>query len=84
MLFQLFRGVGVLRALPLGKGLLATGVMGAFLYFGRNLLVNGDESKIMLVIKCGMVGVVGCVIYLGVSLLLRQQIMSEFLHKLKK
>ena len=74
---QLFRGSGVLRAAPLVKGVCATAVMYAALWGGRAVLVNGAESKLMLVIKCGLVGVAGCVVYFCVSLLLRQERMES-------
>lgn len=77
MTAQLFRGSGVLRALPLVKGVAATAVMYAVLYGGHTLLVHGDESKLMLVVKCVLVGAVGCVVYFGVSLLLRQERMAS-------
>ena len=73
MAAQLFRGSGVPRFAPLAKGLAATAVMYAVLYGGHALLVNGAESKIMLVVKCVAVGAVGCVVYFGMSLALRQE-----------
>ncbi|MCR5826421.1 MAG: polysaccharide pyruvyl transferase CsaB [Oscillospiraceae bacterium] len=73
MAAQLFRGSGVTRVLPLLKGVLATAVMYAVLRGGHALLVNGAESKPMLVIKCVLVGAVGCVVYLGASAALRQE-----------
>ena len=84
MTAQLFHGRKIVRIMPLFKGLAATVAMCAVLYGGHALLVNGLESKIMLVIKCGMLGVIGCIVYVLVSLVLKQEIISEFLHKLKK
>ena len=63
--------------MPLLKGLAATAAMSLVLYGGHALLVTADESKLMLVVKCGLTGVAGCAVYLGVSLLLRQTIMAE-------
>lgn len=73
MAAQLFRGSGVARFLPLVKGIAATAVMYGVLRGGHALLVNGAESKLMLVVKCVLVGAVGCVVYFGVSALLRQE-----------
>ena len=84
MTAQLFHGRRIVRIVPLLKGLAATAAMCAVLYGGHALLVNGLESKLMLVIKCGCLGVVGCIVYVLVSLVLRQTIISEFLHKLKR
>lgn len=84
MTAQLFGGRKIVRIVPLLKGLAATAAMCAVLYGGHALIVNGLESKIMLVIKCGALGVAGCIVYVIVSLVLKQTIISEFLHKLKK
>lgn len=84
MIVQLFHGQGIVRAAALGKGLAATAAMAVVLYGGHALLVTADDSKLMLVIKCGMTGVVGCVVYLAVSLLLRQRIFTETLKKLRR
>ena len=70
--------------MPLLKGLAATAAMSLVLYGGHALLVTADESKLMLVVKCGLTGVAGCAVYLGVSLLLRQAIMAETIRKFKK
>ncbi|MDO4812477.1 MAG: polysaccharide pyruvyl transferase CsaB [Eubacteriales bacterium] len=84
MTAQLFHGRKIVRIVPLLKGLAATAAMAVVLYGGHTLIVNGLESKLMLVIKCGALGVIGCIVYVAVSLLLKQTIISEFLHKLKK
>ena len=84
MIAELFRGRKIVRIVPLAKGLAAAGAMVVVLYSGHALLVNGLESKLMLVIKCGALGAAGCVVYVLVSLALKQAIISEFLHKLRK
>ena len=84
MIAELFRGRKIVRIVPLAKGLAAAGVMAVVLNGGHALLVNGLESKLMLVIKCGALGAAGCVVYVLVSLALKQAIISEFLHKLRK
>ena len=84
MIAELFRGRKIVRIVPLAKGLASAGAMAVVLYGGHSLLVNGLESKLMLVIKCGALGAAGCVVYVLVSLALKQAIISEFLHKLRK
>ena len=84
MIAEFFRGRRIVRIVPLAKGLAAAGAMAVVLYGGHALLVNGLESKLMLVIKCGALGAAGCVVYVLVSLALKQAIISEFLHKLRK
>ena len=54
------------------------------LYGGRSLLVAADDSKLMLVVKCGLTGVVGCVIYVLVSMVLKQTIIADTIKKFKK
>lgn len=84
MIAELFRGRKIVRIVPLAKGLASAGAMAVVLYGGHALLVTGLESKLMLVIKCGALGAAGCVVYVLVSLALKQAIISEFLHKLRK
>ena len=84
MIAELFRGRKIVRIVPLAKGLASAGAMAVVLYGGHALLVNGLESKLMLVIKCGALGAAGCVVYVLVSLALKQAIISELLHKLRK
>lgn len=84
MTAQLFHGRKIVRIVPLLKGLAATAAMCVVLYGGHALLVNGLESKIMLVIKCGLLGVAGCIVYVIVSLVLRQPIILDTLKKFKK
>lgn len=84
MACQLFRGAGIVRLVPLAKGLAATAAMSLVLRGGHALLVTADESKLMLVVKCGLTGAVGCAVYLGVSLLLRQTIMADTLKKFRR
>ena len=84
MTVQLFRGTGIVRLVPLFKGLAATAAMAAVLYGGHALLVTADDSKLMLVVKCGLTGAAGCVVYVAVSLLLKQNIIMDTMKKLKK
>ena len=62
MIAELFRGRKIVRIVPLAKGLASAGAMAVVLYGGHALLVNGLESKLMLVIKCGALGAAGCVV----------------------
>ncbi len=84
MTFLLFRGSGVMRLAPFAKGVAATAVMYGALYGGRALLVGGGESKPMLVVKCVFVGAVGCAVYFGASLLLRQERMLDVVRLLRE
>ena len=84
MTVQLFRGTKIVRLVPLLKGLAATAAMALVLYGGHALLVTADDSKLMLIVKCGFTGVVGCVVYVAVSMLLKQTIITDTLKKFKK
>ena len=84
MTIQLFHGTKIVRLVPLLKGLAATAVMAVVLYGGRSLLVAADDSKLMLVVKCGLTGVVGCVVYVLVSMILKQNIIADTIKKFKK
>ena len=81
---QLFHGTKIVRLVPLLKGLAATAAMAVVLYGGRSLLVAADDSKLMLVVKCGLTGVVGCAIYVLVSMILKQNIIADTIKKFKK
>ena len=84
MTIQLFHGTKIVRLVPLLKGLAATAAMAVVLYGGRSLLVAADDSKLMLVVKCGLTGVVGCVVYVLVSMILKQNIIADTIKKFKK
>ena len=84
MTIQLFHGTKIVRLVPLLKGLAATAAMAVVLYGGRSLLVAADDSKLMLVVKCGLTGVVGCVVYVLVSMVLKQTIIADTIKKFKK
>ena len=38
----------------------------------------------MLIVKCGLTGVVGCVVYVAASMVLKQTIITDTLKKFKK
>ena len=84
MTVQLFHGTKIVRLVPLIKGLAATAAMSLVLCGGHALLVTADDSKLMLVVKCGLTGIVGCVVYVAVSLLLRQPVIADTIKKFRK
>ena len=65
-------------ARPRGHG------MGAAALGLRELVLNGSEGKIMLVIKCGAIGVVGLAVYVAMCYLLRLRELTDVLKKRKK
>lgn len=46
------------------RSIILSAIMGGALFGISNFILNGNESKIMLIIKCGVCGVIGLVIYL--------------------
>lgn len=69
---------------PALKSLVASAVMGAAALGLRELVLNGSEGKIMLVIKCGAIGVVGLAVYVAMCYLLRLRELTDVLKKRKK
>ena len=88
MAAELFHGSGVLRLAPIIKGIAATAIMYAVLWGGRTMILNGHEGKIMLMLKCILVGVIGCIVYFGLSIAFRQKqvinVMSLLLQRKKE
>ena len=84
MILCLFRGQKIVDLVPIFKGLVAGGVMALVMWGGTQLLLSGSEGKIMLIVKCGFVGVVGCAVYVIVSALLKQSAVTDILKKLTK
>ena len=80
----LFRGG--YRAVKLGdpaKSLVASIIMGAAAFGLKTLLVNGAESKIMTVIKCGGIGVAVMAIYLFAAYILRIRTLTDIIKRKK-
>ena len=46
--------------------------------------MKSSVFKLMLIVKCGLTGVVGCVVYVAVSMVLKQTIITDTLKKFKK
>lgn len=46
------------------KSVFLSACLGSILYFLSNLILNGNETKIMLILKCGTCGLIGFIIYL--------------------
>ena len=84
MIFCLFREQKIVKIIPLVKGLISGGVMALVMWGGTQLLLNGNEGKIMLIIKCVAVGAVGCIVYVAVSALLKQKTVTDILKRFTK
>lgn len=81
MIICLFKGTKIVNLVPLIKGLVSGAVMALVMWGGTQLLLTGDEGKIMLIVKCVAVGIVGCAVYLTASVLLKQELITSILKK---
>ena len=79
----LLRRIGGVRVLPLVKSLAATLVTGGALWWVTDLVLTGDESKLMLVVKCGGLGVAAAGVYALLMLLTRQEDFLALLRRLR-
>ncbi len=67
----LFRGSKVVKLWDMLKSAIASLITGGAAYGLKMLLVSGDEGKILLVIKCGAIGVVAVVVFFLLCMLFR-------------
>lgn len=72
---------GGIRIVPLLKSLLAAAVTGGALWYGTDLVLNGAEGKILLMLKCMALGAVAVVVYAVLLLLVRQEDLGELLSR---
>lgn len=79
----LLRRAGGVRVLPLAKSLIATLAMGGALWWVTDLVLIGGESKLMLVIKCGCLGVAAAGVYALLMLLTHQEDFLDLLRRLR-
>lgn len=78
------RGAGEIHVMPLVKSAAAALLTGGALWFLAGLVLNGLESKIMLVVKCVGLGAAAAVLYVLLLLLTRQEDLLELVKRYKK
>ena len=83
-LFVMFRKEKIVSFVPLLKSLLASLVMGGVAYGLKTLLVSMSDGKLMLVLKCGGIGVLSLVVFLLACVLLRLEVITDALKRFKK
>lgn len=84
-IFALFRRDRELVDLrPALKSLVASAVMGGTALGLRELVLDGSEGKIMLVVKCGAIGAVGLAVYLAMCYVLHLRELTDVLKKRKQ
>lgn len=83
-LFVMFKGEKIISFVPVFKSLLASGVMGGVAYGLKCLFVSMSDGKILLIIKCGSIGVVSLVVFLAACVILRLDTVTDVFKRFKK
>ena len=78
------RGAGEIHVMPLIKSAAAAVLTGGALWFLTGLVLNGLESKLMLVAKCVGLGAAAVVLYALLMLLTRQEDFLALMKRCKK
>jgi len=78
------RGAGEIHVMPLIKSAAAAVLTGGALWFLTGLVLNGLESKLMLVAKCVGLGAAAVVLYALLMLLTRQEDFLALVKRCKK
>lgn len=83
-LLVMFRGEKIVSFIPIVKSLVASVVMGGVAYGLKALLVSMTDGKIMLILKCGCIGIVAVIVFLVLCILLRLDIITDAVKGRKK
>lgn len=75
---------GGVRILPLLKSLLAAIVTGGALWYVTNRILNGAEGKLLLMLKCMVLGAAAAAVYAALLLLIRQEDLGGLLSRRRK
>ena len=80
-LFVMFRKEKIVKLMPAIKSLLASIIMGAAAYGLKTLFVSMDNGKILLILKCGSIGVVVMILFLALCFLLRIKTVTDIFRR---
>ena len=83
-LIVMFRGEKILYFVPILKSLVASGAAGLAAWVLKSWFVSMEEGKILLILKCGSIGVAAMGVFLLLCVLLRLDTVTDVLKKLKK
>lgn len=83
-LFVMFRGEKILNFTPILKSLAASVLSGLAAWGLKSLFVSMEDGKILLILKCGSIGVVAMVLFLGLCVLFRLDTITDVLKRFKK
>lgn len=75
---------GGIKTLPLAKSLLCTVVTGGALWALTGRVLNGQEGKVMLVVKCVGMGAAAAAAYVLLMLLVRQEDFGDLVKRYKR
>lgn len=83
-LFVMFRGEKILNFTPILKSLAASVLSGLAAWGLKGLFVSMEDGKILLILKCGSIGVVAMVLFFGLCVLFRLDTITDVLKRFKK
>lgn len=82
-LFVMFRRENILNLTPAIKSLMASIIMGATAYGLKFLFVSMRDGKILLILKCGSIGVLVMILFLLLCFLFRIEVITNILKRKK-
>ncbi|MGX8699273.1 MAG: lipid II flippase MurJ, partial [bacterium] len=77
----LFRGEKLADLRDMGKSLVAALLMGLAAWGLRSLFVSGLEGKVVMVMKCGLIGVVALAVYVAAAWLLKLEALRNVVRR---
>lgn len=83
-LFVMFRGEKILDFSPIIKSLVASVLSGLAAWGLKDLFVSMEDGKILLILKCGSIGVIAMALFLVLCVLLRLDTITDVLKRFKK
>lgn len=83
-LYVMFRREKVLTFTPILKSLAASLVMGLAAWGLKSMFVSMSDGKLLLILKCGAIGVVSLGIFLVLCIILRLNTVTDALKRFKK
>lgn len=83
-LVVMFRGEKIVNLVPAAKSLAASLLMGGAAWGLKNLLVSMEDGKLLLIVKCGGIGLVCLALFAVLCFLFRIDAITDILKRKKK
>ena len=77
----MFKGEKIVNLAPAAKSLAASCGIGIVAYELKQLLVHASDGKLLLVVKCGGIGVVSLILFVVLCFLLRIDAVTDIVRK---